>query len=106
VSDTTKDPVAPAHDMSAPHTPINIGQAMGAASPRPTVRELIIQLTELQDDLRLPDQGWAQRRSLIDRQALVVRELRSRRMSASSDGTIWDPTDRGPRWGPSDQAAR
>jgi len=84
-------------DANAALTGMNMGEAMGTASPRPTVRELIIQLTELQDDLRMPDQGWAQRRSLIDRQALVVKELRSRRLSSAPAGDRWSPPGQGTR---------
>ena len=97
MSDTIRDRTVSADDPNTPLTHMNAGGALGATSPRPTVRELIIQLTELQDDLRCPEKGWAQRRSLIDQQALVVRELRSWRLSPPPDASFLGPSDQGMR---------
>lgn len=47
---------------------------------RPTVRELIVELTHIQDELRHGDTGWSQdRAALVYHEARIVNELRARR---------------------------
>ncbi len=47
---------------------------------RPSVRELILELTQIQDELREGDMGWSQdRAALVYHEARIVNELRLRR---------------------------
>lgn len=61
---------------------------------RPTVRELIIELTQIQDELRIGDIGWSQdRAALVYHEARIVNELRFRRRLSHISTSRFSPHD-------------
>lgn len=87
-SQTSGQPTRDCGDPSAPRG-VEVDRTVMTAEPhqpparpeRATVRELIMELTQLQDKLRASDQGWTQGRApLVVPEAMIVKELRSRRV--------------------------